>query len=35
MIFYKDIDDLSFKLNKYKKDKKLERMIAKNGKKNI
>ena len=33
MIFYKDIDDLSFKLNKYKKDKKTGRMIAKNGKK--
>ena len=25
IIFYKDIDDLSFKLNKYKKDKKLEK----------
>ena len=33
MIFYKDIDDLSFKLNKFKKDKKTGRMIAKNGKK--
>ena len=33
IIFYKDIDDLSFKLNKYKKDKKLGKKIAENGKK--
>ncbi len=33
IIFYKNIDDLSFKLNKYKRDKKTGRMIAKNGKK--
>ena len=33
IIFYKNIDDLSFKLNKYKKDKKLGKKIAKKGKK--
>ncbi len=33
MIFYKDIDDLSYKLNKYKKDKILGKKIAKAGKK--
>ncbi len=33
LIFYKDIDDLSFKLNKYKKDKKLGKKIAEQGKK--
>ena len=33
IIFYKDIEDLSYKLNKYKKDTKEMRRIAKNGKK--
>ena len=33
IIFYKDIDDLSYKLNKYKKDTKLGKKIAKAGKK--
>ena len=33
IIFYKDIDDLSYKLNKYKKDTKLGKKIAKSGKK--
>ena len=33
MIFYKNIDDLSYKLNKYKKDKKIGKKIAKKGKK--
>ncbi len=33
MIFYKDINDLSYKLNKYKKDTKEGKKIAKNGKK--
>ena len=32
-IFYKDIDDLSYKINKYKKDLKDGKSIAKNGKK--
>ena len=32
IIFYKNFDDLSYKLNKYKKDKKEARRIAKNGK---
>ena len=32
MIFYKDIDDLSYKLAKYKKDKKQRIKISKNGK---
>ncbi len=32
-IFYKDIDDLSYKINKYKKDLKVGKLIAKNGKK--
>ena len=32
MIFYKDINDLSYKLNKYKKDIKLGKRIAKKGK---
>ena len=31
-IFYKDIDDLSYKLNKFKKDKNQRKLIAKNGK---
>ncbi len=31
MVFYKDINDLSNKLNKYKKDQKIGRTIAKNG----
>ena len=31
MIFYNDIDDLSEKIYKYKKDDKLRRLIAKNG----
>jgi spore maturation protein CgeB len=31
MIFYNDIDDLSYKLNKYKKDIKDSKRIAKNG----
>ncbi|MBD1135880.1 glycosyltransferase [Pelagibacterales bacterium SAG-MED47] len=33
IIFYNNIDDLSYKLNKYKKDKKQRKLIAKNGKK--
>ena len=33
IVFYKDIEDLSYKLNKYKKDTKERRRIAKNGKK--
>ncbi len=33
VIFYKNIDDLSYKLNKYKKDSKSRKKIAKNGKK--
>ena len=32
IIFYSDIDDLSYKLNKYKKDVKQRKLIAKNGK---
>ena len=32
-IFYKDINDLTYKLNKYKKDVKQRKLIAKNGKK--
>ena len=32
IIFYKDIDDLSYKLKKYKKDKKTGKRIAKKGK---
>ena len=32
-IFYKNIDDLSYKINKYKKDYKNRNRIAKNGKK--
>ena len=31
IIFYNDINDLSYKINKYKKDKKEARIIAKNG----
>ena len=31
MIFYNDLDDLSEKINKYKKDDKLRRKIAKKG----
>ena len=31
IIFYEDINDLSYKINKYKKDIKQARMIAKNG----
>ena len=33
IIFYKDIDDLSYKINKYKKDTKIGKKIAKLGKK--
>jgi len=33
IIFYKDINDLSYKLNKYKKDKTQRKKIARNGKK--
>ena len=33
MIFYKDIDDLSYKINKYKKDVRLGKKIARLGKK--
>ncbi len=33
IIFYDDMSDLSYKLNKYKKDHKLRKKIAKNGKK--
>jgi len=32
LVFYKNIDDLSYKLNKYKKDKKQGKKIAKRGK---
>jgi len=32
VVFYKNIDDLSYKINKYKKDKKEQKKIAKNGK---
>ena len=32
IIYYKDISDLSYKLNKYKKDNKERKRIAKNGK---
>ena len=32
IIFYKDINDLSYKLNKYQKDHKNRKKIAKNGK---
>ena len=32
IIFYKNLDDLSYKLNKYKKDQKEAKRIAKNGK---
>ncbi len=32
MIFYKNIDDLSYKLNKYKKEKKIGKKIAQKGK---
>ena len=32
IVFYKNINDLSYKLNKYKNDKKLGKQIAKNGK---
>ena len=35
IIFYKDIYDLSYKLNKYKRDIKQRKLIAKNGKKKI
>ena len=31
IIFYNDINDLSYKINKYKKDKKEAKIIAKNG----
>ena len=31
LIFYQNIDDLSYKLNKYKKDYKVRKKIAKNG----
>ena len=33
IVFYNDISDLTYKLNKYKKDVKQRRIIAKNGKK--
>ena len=33
IIMYKDIYDLSYKLSKYKKDKKQRNLIARNGKK--
>ncbi len=33
MVFYKDIDDLSYKINKYKKDVKIGKKIASSGKK--
>ena len=33
IVFYKNLDDLSYKLNKFKKDKKDRIKIAKNGKK--
>ena len=32
IVFYKNIQDLSYKLNKYKKDKKTGKQIAKGGK---
>ncbi|MDA9745007.1 glycosyltransferase [Candidatus Pelagibacter sp.] len=32
IVFYKNIQDLSYKLNKYKKDKKTGKQIAKRGK---
>ena len=32
IVFYKNIEDLSYKLNKYKKDKKSGKQIAKRGK---
>ena len=32
IIFYKDINDLSYKINKYKKDEKSRKQIAKSGK---
>ena len=32
MVFYKDLDDLSYKINKYKKDHSNRKRIAKNGK---
>ena len=32
LIFYKDIYDLSYKINKYKRDKKQRKLIAKKGK---
>ena len=31
LVFYKNIEDLTYKLNKFKKDKKQRKMIAKNG----
>ena len=31
MIFYNDLDDLGYKLNKYKKDNKIAKKIAQNG----
>ena len=31
IIFYNNLDDLSYKLNKYKKDKKKGKLIARNG----
>jgi glycosyltransferase involved in cell wall biosynthesis len=31
IIFYKDLEDLSYKLNKYKRDRKVAKKIAKNG----
>ena len=33
IVFYKDLDDLSYRINKYKIDKKMGKKIAKNGKK--
>ena len=33
LVFYNNIDDLSEKMSKYKKDKKMGKKIAKNGKK--
>ena len=33
MVFYKDLDDLSYKINKYKRDTKIGKKIAKLGKK--
>ena len=33
IIFYNDLDDLGYKLNKYKKDKRQRKIISKNGKK--